>query len=179
MNLGRRFLALPILLALASSSSCPAPVGANQRHGTRVTDYAEGHPLCPVRRLIIGDVTVRGGHCYVVVVVRDGETPFVAFADPPLRIPQGQVARLDTPEGMGLRARILYRVPMPAQVSAQMLGIPPNTMQLVRLHEEDEIEETGTPQQGLEITRVVQARLTVILTGAPQPAMSVTFAVRF
>ena len=135
--------------------------------------------MCPVRRIIIGDVAVRGGHCYVVVVVRDGDTPFVAFADPPVRIPRGQLARLDTPEGMGLRARILYRVPMPAQVSAEMLRIPPNTMQLVRLRQEDEVEETGTPQQGLEVTRVVRSRLTVILTGAPQPAASVTFAVHF
>lgn len=177
MNLGWRLLVLPILLALALS--CPFQAGAYQMHGVRVTDYAEGHPLCPVRRIIIGDVAVRGGHCYVVVVVRDGETPVVAFVDPPVRIPRGQLARLDTPEGMGLRARILYRVPMPAQAPAEMLSIPPNTMQLVRLRQEDEVEETGSSQEGLEVTRVVRSRLTVILTGAPQPAAGVTFAVHF
>ena len=177
MSLGRRLLVAPLLLALAPSF--PAQAGANQMHGVRVTEYAEGHPLCPVRRIVIGNVAVRGGHCYVLVVVRDGEGAFLAFADPPVRIPRGQLVGLDTPEGETLRARILYRVPMPEQVSGQMLLIAPNTVQLVRLRQEDEEVSIGNSQEGLQVTRALRSHLTVIMTGSPPPGMSVTFAVHF
>jgi hypothetical protein len=179
MNLGRLLLMFPIVLALSPFS--PMQAGANQRHGVKVTEYNEGHPLCPVRRIIIGNVVVRGGHCYVAVVVRDSEGIFLAFADPPVRIPRGHLVRLDTPEGMSLKPRILYRVPMPVQASGETLPIPMNTLQLVRLRQVDEeVEDTiSNPQEGFEVMHAVRSRLTVIMTRPPLPATSVTFVVHF
>lgn len=181
MKLGRLLLVFPILLALAPFS--PTRVGADQvyaqMHGVRVTEYNAGHPLCPVRRFVIGNVAVRGGHCYIPVVVRDSEGTFLAFADPPLRIHRDQLVSLDSPGGISLRARILYRVPMPAQMSGETLPIPMNTLQLARLRQEDEVEDSGNPQEGFEVTHVLSSRLTVIMTGAPLPGTSVTFVVHF
>ncbi|HEX4836687.1 MAG TPA: hypothetical protein VFW01_10150 [bacterium] len=183
MKLGGLLLVLPILLALVPSS--PTRAGADQeyaqRRGVKVTEYGQGHALCPVRRFVIGNVAVRGGHCYIPVVVRDSEGTFLAFADPPVRIHRDQLVRLDTPEGISLRARILYRVPMPAQTSGQTLPIPMNTLQLVRLRQVDEeVEDSNADTNGgLEITHVVSSRLTVIMTDAPLPNTGVTFVVRF
>jgi hypothetical protein len=183
MKLGRLLLVFPILLALApfSPTRASADQWYAQRHGVKVTEYNAGRPLCPVRRFVIGNVAVRGGHCYIPVVVRDSEGTFLAFVNPPVTIHKDQLVRLDTPEGTSLRARILYRVPMPPQMSGQALPIPMNTLQLVRLRQVDEeVEDSNANTNGgLEITHVVSSRLTVIMTGAPLPNTSVTFVVHF
>jgi hypothetical protein len=183
MTLGRLLPVLPILLSLAPFS--PTPAGADQGyalpHGVRVTEYNAGHPLCPVRKFVIGDVPIRGGRCYVLVVVRDIQGAFLGLVDPAAKIPPSRLVSLDTPEGQRMRARILYLVPVPPEMSGRMLLIPPNTLQLVRLRQEDdEVQDSDSnPQGGYVHTHVVGSRLTVIMTGPPLPNMSMTFAVHF
>lgn len=178
IRLGRLLVLFPVLLALVPLT--PSRAGADQDHPRHVkaTEYAEGHALCPSKRLVIGRVPLRGGRCYVLVVVRDFEGAFLGFVDPAQKLPAGRLVRLDTPEGTRLRAHVLYLVPMPPQMIGQMLLVPPNTLQLVRLRREDDEEQEGPNAQGGQQTRVVASRLIVILTFAPLRDVSVTFDVQ-
>lgn len=114
----------------------------------------------------------------MLVVVRDVQGAFLGFVDPTQKLPPGRLVRLDTPEGMRLRVHVLYLVPMPPEMTGQMLLVPPNTLQLVRLRREDDEEQEGTTTQGEQHTRVVASRLIVILTFAPVRDLRVTFDVQ-
>ena len=178
MRPGRLLLAIPVLLTLMPLS--PSRAGADQDHPrhVKVTEYAEGGAMCPPRRLVIGNVPLRGGRCYVLVLVRDLDEAFLGFVDPAQKLPPGRLVRLDTPEGTRLRAHVLYLVPMPPEVTGQMLLVPPNTLQLVRVRREDDEEQEGPNAQGEQHTRIVASRLIVILTFAPLRDMSFTFVVQ-
>ena len=180
MRIRRLLVVFPVLLALTGFLPARASSDNERPRHVKVTEYREGRAICPSRRLVIGNVAVHGGRCYLPAVLRDSQGAFLAFVDPAVRIPPGQLVRLDTTEGRALKARILYLVPMPAQMTAQVLVIPVNTVQLVRLREEDDEEEDGDSNQheGDQSTHIVGSRLTVIMTGAPLPNLSVTFVVQ-
>lgn len=92
----------------------------------------------------------------MVGLVRDREGTFLAFLDPEVRIPPGQLVRLSTPAGAKLRGRIFYLVPVQTVVA-----IPVGTLVVVPVR----VEEEGS-------------RLTVILTGPQAPDLTVVFSVR-
>lgn len=123
----------------------------------RVKLYRAGEVFCISRALVwgTGAVVVRD-RCYVVGLVRDREGTFLAFLDPEVRIPPGQLVRLSTPAGAKLRGRIFYLVPVQTVVA-----IPVGTLVVVPLR----VEEEGS-------------RLTVILTGPQAPNLTVVFSVR-
>ena len=123
----------------------------------RVKLYRAGEVFCTSRALVwgTGTVVVRD-RCYVVGLVRDREGTFLAFLDPEVRIPPGQLVRLTTPAGAKLRGRIFYLVPVQTVVA-----IPVGTLVVVPVR----VEEEGS-------------RLTVILTGPQAPNLTVVFSVR-
>lgn len=178
MRPARLLLVFPVLLALVPFTLSRASADQDLPRHVKATEYGEGHPVCPQKRLVIGHVPLRGGRCYVLVVVRDFDGAFLGFVDPAQKLPRGRLVRLDTPEGTRLRAHILYLVPMPPQMTGQMLLVPPNTLQLVRLRREDDEEQEGPNAQGEQHTRIVASRLIVILTFAPLRDMSATFDVQ-
>src|SRR3972149_68509 len=69
---------------------------------------------CPGVRLFAGGIAIQSGRCYVLFVLRDRRGLFLAFAQPGLRIPPGQLVRLNTPAGAKVKGRIFYLVPIRA-----------------------------------------------------------------
>ncbi len=143
-------------------------------------EVQEGHRFCPQRTLVLSGMAVRGGRCYVLAILRDRRGAFFAFINPNVQMPHRQVVRLDSDEGRKVRGRVIYLVPMPG--NSQVALIPVNTIQLIRLREddeEDEDEEEGDRPDGEHHYHVVSSNFTVILTTAPTPNILVTFVVNF
>ncbi|MCS7236487.1 MAG: hypothetical protein RMM30_11020 [Armatimonadota bacterium] len=135
-----------------------AGVAAAKPKARRVKLYRAGEVFCTERTLVwgTGAVVIRD-RCYVVGLVRNREGTFLAFLDPAVQVPPGQIVRLSTPAGAKLRGRIFYLVPVQTVVA-----VPVDTLVIVpvRIEEED-------------------SRLTVILTGPQAPNLTVIFSVRF
>lgn len=123
----------------------------------RVKHYRAGEVFCASHALVAIDsgVLIRE-RCYVVGIVRNSRGTFLAFLDPGVWIPPGQVVRLSTPAGAKLRGRIFYLVPVQAVVA-----VPMDTLVVVPMRVEDE-----------------GSRLTVILSGPSQLTLTVVFSVR-
>jgi hypothetical protein len=158
---------LVVLVALAATS--PALASGERKH-VRVSVYGEGHAYCPPRNVVIGNIAVRGGRCYQVAVVRNTRGAFLTFLDPTIAIPTGRLERLDGDEGRSIRGHILYFVPLP--MTNQLLLIPLNTVQLIRLREEDEEDEDDNEH-------IRRGNLVVIVPNAPTPNVSVAIVVTF
>lgn len=123
----------------------------------RVKHYRAGEVFCVSHALVAtGSGVVIRERCYVVGIVRNSRGTFLAFLDPGVRIPPGQVVRLSTPAGAKLRGRIFYLVPLQAVVAA-----PVDTLVVVPMQVEDE-----------------GSRLTVILSGPSRPNLTEVFSVR-
>ncbi len=167
-------IAAVFLVAFVLATMSPAL--AKSKH-VKLSEVEEGHGFCPTRALVLGGVAVRAGRCYVLAVLRDTRGAFFAFMDPAVRIPPGQLVRLDTPVGRKLRGRIIYLVPM--SLSPQIVLIPVNTIQLIRLREEDEEEEDEDEDEGKRNVRVVSSSFTLILSSMPIPDVTVTIVVNF
>ncbi|MDR7416291.1 MAG: hypothetical protein QN193_03945 [Armatimonadota bacterium] len=123
----------------------------------RVKLYRAGEVFCTSRVLVwgAGAVVIRD-RCYVVALVRQREGAFLAFLDPDVHLPPGQLVRLNTPAGAKLRGRIFYLVPVQAVVA-----IPVDALVVVPVRVEEE-----------------DSRLTVILTGPHAPNLTVIFSIR-
>jgi hypothetical protein len=134
-----------------------AGVAAARPKARRVKLYRAGEVFCTDRVLVwgTGAVVVRD-RCYVVGLVRNREGTFLAFLDPAVHVPPGQIVRLSTPAGAKLRGRIFYLVPVQAVVA-----VPVDTLVIVPVRVEEE-----------------DSRLTVILTGPQAPNLTVIFSVR-
>lgn len=134
-----------------------AGVAAAGPKARRVKLYRAGEVFCTSRALVwgTGAVVVRN-RCYAVGLVREREGTFLAFLDPEVRIPPGQLVRLSTPAGAKLRGRIFYLIPVQTVVA-----IPVGTLVIVPIR----VEEEGS-------------WLTVILTGPQAPSLRVVFSVR-
>ncbi len=163
---------LVVVVLLTLLPAFPALADSKGSKHIEVREFREGHAFCPSRALVIRNVAVRGGQCYVLAVLRSTRGAFLAFMDAAVRIPPGELVRLDTSSGQKIRSRIVFLVPI--QTTPQILVIPVNTIQLVRLREEDEEDEDEDEQ-----VRVLASRLIVILTSSPLPNVIVTFVVRF
>src|SRR5262249_37457099 len=121
----------------------------------------------------IGNVIVPAGRCYKLAVLRDNRGAFLAFMEPSVRIPSGKIERLDSSEGRIARGRVFFLVPI--RNTAQIALVPVNTIQLIRLHEEDEEDEDEDGHNA----RVRRSTLIVALPNLPVPNVSVTFVVTF
>lgn len=147
------------------------PVGAGDR-GSK--EYKKGQAFCPAHVLVVGNVIVQPGRCYVLAVLRDGNGTFLAFLHPSAKVPN-KTLKLSSDDGREIRSKIVYLVPIQA-TGLSAVVIPVNTIQLVRIHEEDrheeEDEDNQEDQQGKD-------RVVLVITGIPVPNLSVTFVVRF
>lgn len=176
MRITRLALLLAVLVALPVMS--PSRAGAD-RH-VKVTNYDEGHAYCPRRAVVIERMIVPAGHCYQLGVLRDRRGAFLAFMDPRVRLHAGRIDRLDDEEGRRVRGHILFLVPM--QDSPQLVLVPMNTIQLIRLREEDEEDEDNNQEgdQGDEGNRhVTHSKLIVMLPSMPVPNIAVTIVATF
>ncbi len=158
---------LPVLVALAVTS--PALASGQKKH-VRVSVYDEGHAYCPPRNFVIGNLAVPGGRCYQVAVVRNTRGAFLAFLDPRVVIPADRLERLDSDEGRSIRRHIFFLVPLP--MTSQLVLLPVNTLQLIRLQEEDEEDEDDNEH-------IRRGNLVVFVPHAPTPNVSVTIVVTF
>lgn len=106
----------PILLILAAAltlAAAPPPAqGAPGEPVPRVEDIDARQVYCPRTVLTFGGIVIRGDRCYTLLVLRDARGIFLAFADPGVKIPPGQLVRLRTPAGAKVKGRIFYLVPL-------------------------------------------------------------------
>jgi len=104
------------LALLVTFAGIGAPVLAAPEPGdTAAAARAEKQATyCPGVRLFAGGIAIQSGRCYVLFVLRDRRGLFLAFAQPGLRIPPGQLVRLNTPAGAKVKGRIFYLVPIRA-----------------------------------------------------------------
>jgi len=173
-------LALPLLVLLALPTMSPAWAYDKDKHGDKhkVTEYEQGHAFCPSRALVIENTIVPAGRCYQLAVLRDNRGAFLAFMDPSVRIPSGKIERLDSSEGRRARGHIFFLVPI--RDAARIAVIPVNTIQLIRMREEDEEDEDrdegrhGDRDEG-------HASHSTLIVALPNvaPNVSVTFVVTF
>lgn len=171
----RIFLVLFTLPALAAMFP---PAASADKH-VKVSEYGEGRAYCPPRNAVIANMAIRGGRCYQVGVVRNARGAFLAFLDPSVRIPHDRLQRLDGEEGRRITGHIIYLAPIP--MTSQLVLVPVNTIQLIRMREEDEEDEGNNNgeygQNGAG--HVSRGQLVVFLPSAPTPNVSVTISVTF
>lgn len=105
-----------ILLMLAVTlvfTAGPHPArGAPGEPVPRMEDLDARQAYCPHTVLAVGGIIIRGDRCYTLLVLRDARGIFLAFADPSVKIPPGQLVRLRTPAGAKVKGRIFYLVPL-------------------------------------------------------------------
>lgn len=146
-----------VTLTLCSLLLVAAAAVAKPPHAKKAKWFRAGEAFCPNYALIApGDGVVIHERCYTLALVRMGDSSYLAFLDPEVRIPPGQLVRLNTPAGAKLKGRILYLVPVHPKVI-----IPSNTVVVVPVRVEDE-----------------GSRLTVVLSTPGDPSLTVVFSTR-
>ena len=163
-----RLAALVLIVMLAAS-------GPALSHEKGPRHFKKGQAFCPAQVLIIGNVVVQSGRCYVLAVLRDGRGVFLAFVHPSAKIP-ATVVSLDSSHGRKIRGRIIHLVPIQATGLA-FIALPLNTIQLVQIqerHKHDDDDDDDDDREGKDKEQVV-----LVITGIPIPNLSVTFVVRF
>lgn len=147
------------MLALALTTAVEAGPSdkAKPIKPAKVKLHARGEAFCPAGVLVVGNIAIQPGRCYVVYVIRDARGTFLAFADPTARIPPGQIVRLSTPAGAKVKGRIFYLVPIRPNVAI----VPLNSIALVGFRTED-----------------FGPRLSLTIVGVPAPNVVVVFSVR-
>jgi hypothetical protein len=139
MKISRLALPLLVLLTLPLLSPVWARAGGNDDRHSRISEYAEGNAYCPRRPIAIGTVVVPAGRCYTLAVFRNDRGAYLAFLDPTVRLHRNQAEHLAGWEGRRAWNQILFLVPIPK--GANVALIPMNTIQLIRLREEDADED--------------------------------------
>ncbi len=130
-----RIVALALAVTLAVGSVALAGPSAKDKppKPVKVKSYKPGELFCPAAVLVVGGVVVQPGRCYVLLVLRDSRGTFLAFAAPDVKIPPGQLVRLNTPAGAKLRGRIFYLVPLRTTAAI----VPVNSVTVIAVKEED------------------------------------------
>jgi hypothetical protein len=123
----------------------------------KVKIHARGQAFCPTAALVFGSVVIAPGRCYTIYALRDVRGTFLAFVDPGVGIPPGQIVRLSTPAGAKVKGRIFYLVP----VRPSVVIVPMNSIMLVGFRTED-----------------FGPRLTLTVVGVAAPNVIVAFQVR-
>jgi hypothetical protein len=130
-----RVVALTLAVVVALGSAAVAGPSAKDKppKPVKVKSYKPGELFCPAAVLVVGGVVIQPGRCYVLLVLRDSQGTFLAFAAPDVRIPPGQLVRLNTPAGAKLRGRIFYLVPLRTTAAI----VPMNSVAVIAVKEED------------------------------------------
>lgn len=158
MNGMRWGVLLGALVFAFSSTAAAAPAApAKPAKPARVKVYAQGEVFCPASVLVVGNVVIAAGRCYVVHVLRDNRGAFLAFAAPDAKIPPGQLVRLNTPAGAKVRGRIFFLVP----IRTAAVTVPVNVITPVAFR----VENLGPA-------------LIFTITSTPAPNLAITFQVR-
>lgn len=149
---------LMLFVFAVSSIAAAAPARpAKPPKPAKVKIYTQGEVFCPAVALVVGNVVISAGRCYVVYVLRDSRGAFLAFAAPGAGIPPGQLVRLSTPAGAKVRGRIFYLVPL----RTTAVIVPLNTLTPIAFRVED-----------------LGPALILTVTSQVAPNLSVTFQVR-
>lgn len=141
---------LAILLTLAAAGTGQAGPGG-VRHREEVVE--QGRTFCPSTALVYGNIVVQPGRCYALAILRNTQGTFLAFTEPGIRIPPGQLVRLNTPAGAKLKGRIFYLVP----IRATAAFVPVNAIELVPVR----VDDFG-PQISFTVINTPTPNLTVI-----------------
>jgi len=149
-------LALVLVLTL-TTISVAGPSNKGKAKPIKVRSYKAGDLFCPTGVLVLGNLVVQKGRCYVLFVLRDSRGTFLAFAARDAKIPPGQIVRLSTPAGAKLKGRIFYLVPIRTTAAI----VPLNSVTMIAIREED-----FGPQ------------LSLTIVGTPSPNLTVIFNVR-
>ncbi len=165
-------LALPLVVLLTLPLLSPAWTRADGKGDkrVRVSEYAEGNAYCPRRPIVIGNVYVPTGRCYTLAVFRNERGAFLAFLDPAVRLHKHEAEGLAGWEGRRAWNQILFVLPIPNGVRTGL--IPMNTIQLIRLREEDADEDEDQP-------RAQRSALVVLIPASTMPNVSATFVITF
>lgn len=113
----------------------------------------QGRVFCPSTVLVRGNIVIQPGRCFNLAIVRNIQGTFLAFTEPEIGIPPGQLVRLSTPAGAKLRGRIFFLVPL--QTTA--VFVPVNTIVLVPVR----VEDFG-PRVSITVINTPSPNLTVI-----------------
>jgi hypothetical protein len=168
MRISRIALLLVVLLTVPLYAPAWARAAGKGGGHARVSEYEEGRAYCPRRPIAIGRVIVPAGRCYTLAVFRNEHGAYLAFLDPAVRLHRQEAERLGSWEGRRAWNQILFLVPIPRD--ARIGLIPMNTIQLIRLREEDEDE--GQPRAG-------RSALVVVVPAPTVPTVSATFVFNF
>jgi hypothetical protein len=146
-----RILALSVTLLLTLSTASTAMAGPKPGH-QKVVVVEQGQVFCPSTTLIRGNIVIQPGRCFTLAILRNTQGTFLAFAEPRLGIPPGQLVRLTTPAGAKLKGRIFFLVP----IQTTTILVPVNTITLVPVRVEDfgprvSITLISTPSPNLTI----------------------------
>lgn len=152
-----RGIAFGVALALILTSASWGAPGPKADKPPKIKDLKAGDLFCPSAVLVIGNVIIQSGRCYLLFVLRDNRGTFLAFADRNTKVPPGQIVRLSTPAGAKVKGRIFYLVPL--QPTAVI--VPMNSMTLIAVRAED----SGP-------------KLSLTIVGTPAPNLTVIFSVR-
>lgn len=170
----RRIRFSALLVALILVLSIPAVVSADHK---RSREYKRGQIYCPSQALVVRNIVVQSGHCYVLAVVRDGRGTFLAFVNPKVKVSARRVHQ-DSKDGRKIKAHIIHLVPIESTGFASV-SIPLNTIQLVQVQErhehnrnDDDDDEDGERKRDKE-------KVVLVVTGIPAPNLTVTFVVKF
>lgn len=169
-----RLAAFVLMLVLSASG----PALADHK-GTK--EYKKGQVFCPSQVLVVGNVVVQSGRCYVLAVLRDSRGTFLAFVHPSAKMPT-RVVRLDSDRGRKISAQIIYLVPIQATGLA-VVTIPVNTIRLVqaretRKHDDDDDDEDDDDDDDRD-RKQGSEQVVLVITGVPIPNLTVTFVIRF
>jgi hypothetical protein len=170
MRISRLALPLVVLLSLPLLSPVWARADGKDDKRVRISEYAEGNAYCPRRPMGIGTVIVPAGRCYTLAVFRNERGAYLAFLDPTVRLHRHEAEHLTGWEGRRAWNQILFLVPIPS--GARIALIPMNTIQLIRLREEDADDDEDQP-------RARRSALVVVVPASTMPNVSVTFVITF
>lgn len=167
-----RLAAFSLMLLLVASGSALG-------HHKASKEFKKGQVFCPSQVLVVGNVIVRSGRCYVLAVLRDGRGTFLAFVHPSAKIP-AKVVSLDSSHGRKIRGKIIHLVPIQTTGLA-FIALPLNTIQLVQIqerrgHDDDDDDDDDDDRKGKNKGK---DEVVLVITGMPIPNLSVTFVIRF
>ncbi len=153
-----RVIAVMVTLVLGLTSLSLAASDKNKpARPAKVKSYKAGDQFCPSAALVVGNIVIQSGRCYVLFVLRDEHGTFLAFAHPAAKIPPGLLVRLNTPAGPKLKGRIFYLVP----IKTTSAIVPMHSAMMIAVKTED----SGP-------------RLSLTVVGTPAPNLAVIFSVR-
>ncbi len=157
MRIARVITVMVVLVMALTSLTLAAPDKNKPAQPAKVKSYRAGDLFCPSAALVVGNIVIQSGRCYLLFVLRDERGTFLAFAHPAAKIPPGQLVRLNTPAGPKLKGRIFYLVP----IKTTSAIVPMHSAMLIAVKAED----SGP-------------RLSLTLIGTPSPNLAVIFSVR-